>query len=189
MRSHVTHSKETLSGMKKWFLVFLFGISASSIGCHSRVMTEEQQFKTLFDGYQLLVVGDLPKDGSLEDVDILTLQSAYPIESKLIPGRVYVFRKTNHLSNETLALKIFPERLSRIFAWKAALVIVRPETLIPLAQEGIPVILAMEVEAERQAAPSCGFARKRCIVAVCVLGFGGVVGVCIRACMRITFGG
>ncbi|MGC2333246.1 MAG: hypothetical protein WA581_17465 [Candidatus Acidiferrales bacterium] len=88
---------------------FLFGCGGHQIN------SKERKFKTLFDGYQLILVGDLPEGDLGPDFQPLMIQGKYPLEPEVLtPQRIYVFRKTNTLSNETLALKILPGRISAI---------------------------------------------------------------------------
>jgi len=87
-----------------------------SLGCRHRVPSEDQQFRELFEGYQLVLISDIPKDKFIEQVDVSTLQNSYPTESRMTPGRIYVFRKTTQMGNETIALNVLPERLAKIGA-------------------------------------------------------------------------
>ncbi len=96
--------------------MLLFALSLSSMGCQTRVIAEDQQFQKLFEGYQLLLVDDIPKGRSIEEVETSALRSTYPLEPRLTPGRVYLFRKTSRMANETMGMKVFPERLSSIGA-------------------------------------------------------------------------
>lgn len=96
--------------------MLLFALSVSSMGCQTRAVGEDQQFQKLFEGYKLVLVDDLQKGRSIEEVETSTLRSTYPLEPRLVPARVYVFRKTNQMANETIAMKVFPERLSSIRA-------------------------------------------------------------------------
>src|SRR5208282_4909459 len=57
-----------------------------------------------------------PKDKPVEDIDISKFKGSYPLEPRLVSGRIYIFRKTNQVASETMALKTFPERLTKIGA-------------------------------------------------------------------------
>ncbi|MGH9890559.1 MAG: hypothetical protein ACREA0_00950 [bacterium] len=103
--------------MKQHSLILLvLALGGLGMGCRPRPMTEEQQFHYLFEGYQLMLVDDLPKEKRIEDVETPSLRDTYPLEPRVVPGRVYVFRKTTEISNEDMALRVFPERLASIGA-------------------------------------------------------------------------
>jgi hypothetical protein len=82
----------------------------------SVIAAEDQQFHMLFEGFQLILVDDLPAKVPIRDLDSLALRNNYPSEQTLVPGRVYAFRKTTGMSDETLGKKVLPERLSKIGA-------------------------------------------------------------------------
>lgn len=87
-----------------------------SVGCQAQVAAEAEQFRMLFDGFQLVLVDDLPAATPVQELDSSVLRNTYPHEQTLVPGRVYVFRKTTGASDETLGKKTFPERLAKIGA-------------------------------------------------------------------------
>jgi hypothetical protein len=99
-----------------WAILLSISLGLSSSGCRPQVVSEDQQFQVLFNGYQLVLVDDIPKDTSVENLEIAKLNGHYPLQPKLVFGRIYIFKKTGQVSNETMALKEFPERLSRIGA-------------------------------------------------------------------------
>jgi len=70
----------------------------------------------LFDGFQLVLVDDLPAKTPIQEIDSSTLRNTYPLEQTLTPGRVYSLRKTTNTSDETLGTKVFPERLTKMGA-------------------------------------------------------------------------
>ncbi len=89
-------------------------LCAGSVVCQARVTAEDQQFRMLFDGFQLVLVDDLPATTPIQELDSSALRNAYPSAQTLVPGRVYAFRKTTDTSNETLGKKILPERLAKM---------------------------------------------------------------------------
>jgi len=70
----------------------------------------------LFDGFQLVLVDDLPEKTPIQELDSSTLRNTYPAERTLVPGRVYALRKTTSSSDEELGIKILPGRLVKIGA-------------------------------------------------------------------------
>lgn len=100
-------------------IMFLLAGSIVIMGCGSRSIAENERFQRLFQGYELVLIDGLPKDASvdsLKNVERSALRSTYLLEAKMVPGRIYVFRKTNQLENETLAMKVIPKRLIDIGA-------------------------------------------------------------------------
>jgi hypothetical protein len=87
-----------------------------SVGCQTRGVAEDQQFRMLFDGFQLVLVDDLPAKTPIQELDSSSLRNTYPSDRTLIPGRVYVFRKTTNTSDDTLGMKVLPERLAKMGA-------------------------------------------------------------------------
>src|SRR5438270_1985063 len=98
-------AKRLLAGL------LLFAPSVIALGCRSHVASADQEFQELFAGYQLILVSDLQPGRPVEQVDISKLQGFLPLKPQLVSGRVYVFRKITQVPNETMALKVFPERL------------------------------------------------------------------------------
>jgi hypothetical protein len=98
--------------------VFLFALLllAGSVGCQTQVVAEDQQFRMLFDGFQLVLVDDLPPMVPVQELDPSRLRNTYPSAQTLAPGRVYAFRKITDTSDEALGRKILPERLAKIGA-------------------------------------------------------------------------
>jgi hypothetical protein len=85
-------------------------------GCQTRVASETEQFRMLSDGFELLLVDDLPTQIPIQQLDSTSLRNIYPSERSLSPGKVYAFKKIMKSSNETLGMRILPERLARIGA-------------------------------------------------------------------------
>lgn len=99
-----------------WTGMLILLLCSWTAGCQTRGATEDQQFRTLFDGFQLVLVDNLPTNTAIEELDSSKLRNTYPMEQMLIPGRVYSFRKTVTTSNEDLAMKVLPARLKKIGA-------------------------------------------------------------------------
>jgi hypothetical protein len=99
-----------------WTVLFVVPLSVGMLGCHHRAVSQDQQFRTLFDGFQLLLVDDLPQNMPVQNIDSSTMRNTHPSEQRLVPGRVYSFRKITKTSDETLGEKIFPERLATLGA-------------------------------------------------------------------------
>jgi hypothetical protein len=102
------------SGTLNWALILLLCLLTG--GCRSRVSSEERNFLMLFDGFQLVLVDDLPAKTPIQELDYSALRNTYSEEQTLVPGRVYVFRKTTNTSNENLGMKVLPDRLVKIGA-------------------------------------------------------------------------
>src|SRR2546426_982439 len=64
---------------------------------------------------------------------------------------LYVERKTKS-HRATDAVRFTLAQLSRLFEWRAALIVVKPDTPDPLASERISVVLEMEVQSRRSSA-------------------------------------
>lgn len=101
-------------GASSW-IVMLILLCSGTVGCQTRV-TAEDQFRMLFDGFQLVLVDDLPARTPIQELDSSALRNTYPSDRTLIPGRVYSFRKTINTSDETLGMKVLPERLAKMGA-------------------------------------------------------------------------
>lgn len=95
-------------------LILSLLIAASMSGCKNE--TAEEEFKKLFDGFQLRLVDSWPEGISAQEIDSSTLKNRFPAERTLIPGHVYVFQKTTALSEQELAMTVFPKRLTSIGA-------------------------------------------------------------------------
>jgi hypothetical protein len=103
-------------GALSW-TVMLVLLLCSCTGCQTRAAAaQDEQFRMLFDGFQLVLVDDLPAKAPIQELDSSTLRNTYPSEQTLVPGRVYAFRKTTDKSNEMLGKKVLPERLTKIGA-------------------------------------------------------------------------
>ena len=98
-------------------VVTLILMCSVTSACQTRSGTQDDQFRALFDGFQLVLVDNLPPDVALiQNLDSSSLRNTYPSERSLIPGRVYIFRKTTNRSDEDLGLKALPGRLAKIGA-------------------------------------------------------------------------
>jgi hypothetical protein len=95
-------------------LVLVFGVWMG--GCQAKVSGEGPQFQMLFDGFQLMLADDLPANTEIQEINSSALRNTHPGERTLVPGRVYVFRKTANTPNENLAMKVLPKRLAEIGA-------------------------------------------------------------------------
>ena len=84
------------------------------LSCRSEPKSSEDQFQILFEGFRLVLVGDLPTGRSAEELDISGLHSNHPLERRLDAGRVYIFTKVNDTPDDVLALKVFPGRITKI---------------------------------------------------------------------------
>ncbi len=108
------HADKIAIGASTWaMLIVLCGCAG---GCQNRVVAQDEQFRILFDGFQLVLVDDLPVKTPIQELDSSALRNTYPAERTLAPGRVYVFRKTTKTSNEDLGMKLLPERLAKVGA-------------------------------------------------------------------------
>jgi hypothetical protein len=85
-------------------------------GCQTPSATQNDQFRALFDGFQLVLVDDLPAKVPIQKLDSSALRNTYPNERSLVSGRVYIFRKMTKRSDEDLGLKSLPDRLAEIGA-------------------------------------------------------------------------
>ena len=101
---------------RMYVLLLTLGLTIWSAAFQSVVAAEDSQFRMLFNGFQLILVDDLPAKTPIQELDSSTLRNAYPSEQTLVPGRVYAFRKTTNVSDETLGKKILPERLAKMGA-------------------------------------------------------------------------
>jgi hypothetical protein len=110
------HANALGSGVPCWAVAFILLLCFWSGGCQTRVAATDQQFRMLFDGFQLVLVDNLPANTPIQELDSTTLHNTYPSEQTLIPGRVYAFRKTTNTPNEALGMKVLPERLGKIGA-------------------------------------------------------------------------
>src|ERR1700684_2098419 len=99
-----------------WAASLILLLGSWTGGCQTRVVAEDQQFRVLFDGFQLKFVADAPTNTSIQELDTSALQNTYPSERTLVSGRVYSLRKTSNTSDEDLAIRILPERLAKIGA-------------------------------------------------------------------------
>lgn len=109
-------TKTLHNGPPSWVVTLILLLCSLTGGCQNRVAAEDQRFRMLFDGFQLVLVDDLPAKTPIQELDSSALRNAYPAERMLIPGRVYVFRKTTDTSDEDLGMKILPDRLAKIGA-------------------------------------------------------------------------
>ena len=77
---------------------------------------------------------------------LLRPQSALAAENLFLRKQLAMFqeRKTKPRRPDT-PIRIALVLLSRIFNWRDALVVVQPQTLIPMAPSGLSPILAMEI--------------------------------------------
>ena len=103
-------------GALNWSATLILLLCSWSVGCEARGAAEDQQFHMLFDGFQLVLVDDLPAKTPIQELESSALRNTYPAERTLVPGRVYAFRKTTKSSNEDLGMKILPDRLVKIGA-------------------------------------------------------------------------
>ena len=95
-----------------WWLV---GILFMTVGCkHAPQPTDD--FGALFAGYSLIRAGVISPDDSMRDGGLGQLPKAVPGSVTLTRGYAYGFRKTNDWPNETIALRILPDRLKSIGA-------------------------------------------------------------------------
>src|SRR4051794_21610461 len=99
-----------------WAAMFVLFLGVWMDGCQAKVAAEGPQFQMLFDGFQLMLADDLPANTAIHEINSSALRNTYPGERTLVPGRVYVFRKTTNTSNENLAMKVLPKRLAEIGA-------------------------------------------------------------------------
>jgi hypothetical protein len=81
-------------------------------GCRSKDGLQSLQILALFDGYRLMLVDDLPENTPIKEIKTSELRNNYKGDLVLIPGRVYLFHKITDMSNDSLALKVLPGRLS-----------------------------------------------------------------------------
>src|SRR6266481_9099938 len=107
---------ELREGALSWAVTLILPLYLWSAACQTRGVAEDQQFRMLFDGFQLVLVDDLPAKTPIQELDSSALRNTYPSDRTLIPGRVYVFRKTTNTSDDTLGMKVLPERLAKIGA-------------------------------------------------------------------------
>jgi len=128
--------------------VMLVVTSLVTLGCRQRAVPANQRFQVLFDGYQLILVTELRPDKAVDEVDVSKLQGSLPLEPRLVPGRIYVFRKVSHVSTEDMAIKIFPERLVKIGA-RVTKAPRSPEHLIYLMIGGPLFNIEFELEGHR----------------------------------------
>jgi len=103
-------------GALSWLATLILPLCMWSAGCQTRGVAEDQQFRMLFDGFQLVLVDDLPPKMAIQELDSSTLRNTYPSDRTLIPGQVYVFRKTTNTSDDTLGMRVLPERLAKMGA-------------------------------------------------------------------------
>lgn len=101
---------------RMYVLLLTVGLTIWSAACRSVVAAEDNQFRMLFDGFQLILIDDLPAKTPIAKLDSSALRNTYPSEQTLVPGRVYAFRKTTDTSDETLGKKVLPERLAKMGA-------------------------------------------------------------------------
>jgi hypothetical protein len=104
---------------KEWptrIAVLALGACLCAIGCSPQLSTDQEKFNFLFSGFELKLVDDLPSDKPIQEVETRSLQGKYLLEPRMVPGRVYVLRKANKTANETLAIRVLPERLAKIGA-------------------------------------------------------------------------
>jgi len=104
------------NGAPSWAVTLILLLCLWTGGCQTRVAAEDQKFHMLFDGFQLVLVDDLPEKTPIQELDSSTLRNTYPAERTLVPGRVYALRKTTSSSDEELGIKILPGRLVKIGA-------------------------------------------------------------------------
>jgi hypothetical protein len=104
------------NGVLSWVVTLILPLCLWSTGCQTRSAAEDQQFRMLFDGFQLLLVDDLPAKTPIRELDSSALRNTYPSDRTLISGRVYAFRKTTNTSGETVGMKVLPERLAKMGA-------------------------------------------------------------------------
>jgi hypothetical protein len=97
-------------------IVSLILMCSASSRCQTPSVAQGHEFGTLFDGFQLVLVDDLPAKAPIQQLDSSTLRNTYLSERSLTPGRVYIFRKTTKRSDEDLALNSLPGRLVKIGA-------------------------------------------------------------------------
>lgn len=105
-----------MKSARKFSLVLVAGLTICTAVCRSPWDTGRGQFHTLFKGFQLILVDDLPSNVAIRDLDSSVLKNRYPSERTLVPHRVYVFRKTSDIPDEILGKKVLPERLAMIGA-------------------------------------------------------------------------
>jgi hypothetical protein len=115
-RGDAMNTNKLRSGILSWVLtVVLLLLCAASVVCQARD-AEDQQFRMLFDGFQLVLIDNLPTTTPIQELDSSALRNTYPPGQTLLPGRVYAFRKTSDASDETLGKKTLPERLAKMGA-------------------------------------------------------------------------
>jgi hypothetical protein len=108
--------KNSLRRTPIWAVTLILLLCIWTCGCQTRAAAADQQFRMLFDGFQLVLVDDLPTKTPVEELDSSALQNTYPTERTLTPGRIYSFRKTATTSGEDLGMKVLPARLGKIGA-------------------------------------------------------------------------
>ncbi len=96
--------------------IILVLLCSWTCGCRAGAAAPDEQFRMLFDGFQLVLVDDIPPTTPIQQLDSSSLHNTYPAERTLVPGRVYSFKKMTNTSNETLGMKVLPERLSKMGA-------------------------------------------------------------------------
>jgi hypothetical protein len=104
------------STIKKDLNVLLLGLILMASSCKNQIVGDQEQFRELFNGYTLLLIDNLPPGNIVDPLESNSLKNSHPLEKKLIPGRIYVFRKTSNFENEIFATKTLPDRLKNIGA-------------------------------------------------------------------------
>jgi hypothetical protein len=94
----------------------LLGIALWVNGCKSNDRLDSLQILTLFDGYRLMLVDDLPQDSPIKEIKSSELRNNYKGDLTLVPGRVYLFHKITDISDDSLAMKVLPGRLREVGA-------------------------------------------------------------------------
>src|SRR5260370_40445174 len=88
------------NGAPSWAVSLILLLCSWTVGCQTRVAAEDQQFRMMFEGFQLVLVDDLPAKTPIQELNSSVLRHTYPAERTLAPGREYAFRKTTKSSNE-----------------------------------------------------------------------------------------
>ena len=96
--------------------LILLGIAFCVNGCKSDERLDSLQIMTLFDGYRLMLVDDLPQDTPIKEIKTSELRNMYKGDLTLVPGRVYLFHKITDMSDDALAMKVLPGRLREVGA-------------------------------------------------------------------------
>lgn len=130
-------------------LLALFAIAGVQTSC-KRLDPAEQQFETLFEGYQLLAIDSYPADLPLEDLKRWTDDNAISrvkqtfADRSLAPGRIYIFDKSTKASNYDLGVKVIPRRLQRIGAR-----LTQPPSVVDLMIGGSFFAIEFELDGNR----------------------------------------